>query len=194
MIKNIKGHRFGRLVAMELVTDEQLTAQVRGTNRGAVWRCKCDCGQEKLAVASRLRWVNSCGCYAKEYQSQMGKKYGGCNKKIGAGKRGLFQSYRSRAKIAKIAFELEETVFYELTSSPCFYCGRQPISIFKPSHSTEVYPYNGLDRVNNLEGYVTGNCVSCCFICNYSKRNLTQQEFASWIGRVESHWGRASRT
>lgn len=54
---DLRGQRFGRLVAMD-PTD----GRYRGTV--VVWRCKCDCGQEKLVPASLLRGglVKSCGC------------------------------------------------------------------------------------------------------------------------------------
>lgn len=51
--KNIKGQRFGRLVAVELI----------GFKYGARWRLACDCGGELTAYASDLgRHTRSCGC------------------------------------------------------------------------------------------------------------------------------------
>lgn len=56
--KNISGQRFGRLVAVELV----------GVNRRygvALWRCHCDCGQERVISGASLRkrdGSKSCGC------------------------------------------------------------------------------------------------------------------------------------
>lgn len=53
--KNIFGERFGRLVAIEMVG--------RKGSR-IMWRCKCECGGEKVASGVDLRrgTVNSCGC------------------------------------------------------------------------------------------------------------------------------------
>lgn len=49
------GKRFGRLIVIEY-------AGTKGRNR--LWRCKCDCGNEKLAIACSLRngSLKSCGC------------------------------------------------------------------------------------------------------------------------------------
>ncbi len=52
---DITGQRFGRLVALNYVST---------TKKGATWRCKCDCGKERLAQARKLRngKAQSCGC------------------------------------------------------------------------------------------------------------------------------------
>lgn len=59
MTRNIKGERFGRLTAIEIV------GKLR---RGNLWRCVCDCGGEKRALAYALRsgQVRSCGCLLNE--------------------------------------------------------------------------------------------------------------------------------
>lgn len=52
---DMRGQRFGRLTCVEVA---------KGTNHGAEWRCKCDCGGETTA----RRWnlleglTKSCGC------------------------------------------------------------------------------------------------------------------------------------
>lgn len=53
---NLKGKRFGRLVALE-PTDQRQRGRI-------VWRCKCDCGNEHLAVSTDLVKgdTQSCGC------------------------------------------------------------------------------------------------------------------------------------
>ena len=53
---DILGHRFGKLVAVEKLTD---------ANGHLVYRCKCDCGGEKLVTESadlRNGRIKSCGC------------------------------------------------------------------------------------------------------------------------------------
>ena len=42
--------------------------------------------------------------------------------------------------------------------------------------------FNGVDRENNDTGYVPGNCVSCCKMCNYMKKSLSVEVF---IRRIE---------
>lgn len=60
---DITGQRFGRLVVLE-------KAEKRGKNW--FWRCKCDCGQEKLIDGRNLRggYTKSCGCLSIELSTQ----------------------------------------------------------------------------------------------------------------------------
>lgn len=54
---DLTGRRFGRLTAMELLTD-------RTRNGARLWLCRCDCGSEKTATTSALNggFIQSCGC------------------------------------------------------------------------------------------------------------------------------------
>lgn len=55
--KDLTGLRFGNLVCLE-PTEE------RTKNGSTIWRCRCDCGNECLAVSSQLLkgYKKSCGC------------------------------------------------------------------------------------------------------------------------------------
>ncbi|EKQ70400.1 hypothetical protein OsccyDRAFT_0687 [Leptolyngbyaceae cyanobacterium JSC-12] len=59
-LDNLSGQRFGRLVAVSR----------EGTNKSGrpLWRCICDCGNEKLTAAKELKngKTKSCGCYRAE--------------------------------------------------------------------------------------------------------------------------------
>lgn len=37
--------------------------------RGALWRCRCDCGAEKVLSTARLKRTKSCGCLQRRYQA-----------------------------------------------------------------------------------------------------------------------------
>lgn len=54
--KDLTGQRFGRLTVIE-PTDQRKAGHL-------VWRCRCDCGAEKLVSSQHLRSgsVTSCGC------------------------------------------------------------------------------------------------------------------------------------
>lgn len=51
----------------------------------------------------------------------------------------------------------------------------------------QEFKYNGVDRVDNREGYSVGNCVSCCDICNTSKAELTLEQWTTWLEQVHRH-------
>lgn len=56
---NLKGRRFGRLIAVEPVGKQ---------GKGVLWRCVCDCGTENIVLGSELKRGNtqSCGCLSRE--------------------------------------------------------------------------------------------------------------------------------
>lgn len=57
---DLTGQRFGRLVVLERAENSK-----RGNTR---WKCKCDCGNERVIEGNALRreHTKSCGCRAKE--------------------------------------------------------------------------------------------------------------------------------
>ena len=62
---DITEERFGRLVAIQRVGKDK--------RNNALWRCKCDCGNEVIRATAELRKRNnhSCGCLAKEHLKDM---------------------------------------------------------------------------------------------------------------------------
>lgn len=65
--KDIRGQRFGRLVAIE---------PTRERKRGSVvWRCKCDCGNEAFMALACLqsKTTKSCGCVRKENAAHLAR-------------------------------------------------------------------------------------------------------------------------
>lgn len=75
--KDITGRRFGRLVAIE-PTGETWKGQ-------AVWRCKCDCGNEKETTVAMLAQGNvaSCGCLHREHIRAYNVQRGGVEVQYG---------------------------------------------------------------------------------------------------------------
>lgn len=68
---NLAGKRFGRLIVVERA--DTLNGHVR-------WRCKCDCGKERIVYGSSLKSGNttSCGCYKTENAKRL---YSGARQK-----------------------------------------------------------------------------------------------------------------
>lgn len=63
--RSIIGKRFGRLVVLDFV-------EMRG-RLGSYWKCKCDCGAEKIVSRNALRngSTQSCGCLRREMYSKI---------------------------------------------------------------------------------------------------------------------------
>lgn len=73
-----------------------------------------------------------------------------------------FQAYKSNAKKRGLLFELTRDKFREFATGICAYCGDPAI---------------GVDRVDNLLGYVDGNMVACCQVCNHMKHTMGRDNF-----------------
>ena len=67
---SIIGKRFGRLLVMEL--------DHVGKRGETWWKCKCDCGNDKIICRGGLTSGDniSCGCYHKEHNHEFNKKHG----------------------------------------------------------------------------------------------------------------------
>ena len=88
--------------------------------------------------------------------------------------RDIFGAYRGSAKRRNLEFSLSLPVFVDIILSVCRYCGKEPSNIYKKKYKGTEYlrlSYNGIDRIDNLVGYIEQNCVPCCRFCNCAKRD-----------------------
>lgn len=94
--------------------------------------------------------------------------------------RQLFCVYRSMAARRNKQWSISLDVFRDLTSRICYYCGigSQSFKAWRPD-KTKGYRYNGIDRVDNFDGYTVANSVSCCEDCNKSKMTMSKHDFIS---------------
>lgn len=67
---DLKGQRFGKLLVIERSSNSK-------TGK-AIWKCRCDCGNEKDILADSLRrgTTKSCGCLQRELVSKRRHKHG----------------------------------------------------------------------------------------------------------------------
>lgn len=145
--------------------------------------CKCDCGKEKIIVKESI--INgdtkSCGCF---HAKQCGLAHR--KEKYSASLKAIYNVYKEKAKRRKISFELTLKEFKKLTSQKCFYCGINPTQHVKShkNHYYGSYIYNGLDRIDSKQGYISLNLVPCCKYCNYAKNDLSTKEFYKHIKKI----------
>ena len=166
------GMKFGRLTVVKRTGKDKY--------HHAICLCKCECGKEVEVLESSLVSGNtlSCGCYHKDLL------------KIESGlatKRFIFGHYKHHAKKRNILFELSFEQFLSLTQQNCHYCGIGPSNIKTSKSNNGDFIYNGIDRIDNMQGYTLDNCVPCCDQCNRSKRGLTKKEFMKWITNLIDH-------
>ena len=151
------------------------------------WLCECSCGNTAEVAGDKLLRGSTKSC--------------GCNRGKAlppgvAAKNRLLRQYVRNAKERSLPWELGDDHFFLLTQSPCHYCGSPPRRSKQPTSGqhalrTGTYVYNGVDRLNNAQGYRPDNVVPCCIYCNRAKNNETLAEFEGWLDRLASF--RASR-
>lgn len=148
---------------------------------GALWHCLCDCGRDHICLGTKLRYgtTSSCGCIRSESARAKGRA-----RTLPDGEAALRQRYYQYKKVARgkgLVFDLDRKAFDVLLMGCCFYCGSKP---FRKSQRSF---FNGIDRVDNSSGYVDGNVVSACYMCNRAKANVTKAAFIEWITKVHEN-------
>jgi elongation factor P hydroxylase len=149
--------------------------------------CRCDCGN--LTEVNRDKLVRgntkSCGCLMKEKAKKLG-----LSNRIEKGQANfnvLYGNYKASAKHRNLEFSLNKEEFRNLTDGNCYYCGMSPQGIQVKKDSNGAYVYNGIDRIDNNKGYISGNVVACCKWCNRSKNTRKLDDFINWINEVHKH-------
>lgn len=176
---DLTGQTFGRLTVLQRV----------GTSEDgqATWLCKCKCRNETIVRGASLRRgdTRSCGCWVKDMPRGLSKGVASFN--------ALFGNIKSNAKRRGHKWYLTKEQFRHLTKQPCHYCGVRPLQTFGYQYNG-VYLYNGLDRVDNTQGYTIDNVVPCCKTGNHAKNDQTIGEFEDWVIRVSGHFMRSGRS
>jgi hypothetical protein len=169
------GQRFGRLVVLR-----------RTEGRRVRFLCKCDCGKETTVAAGNLRGKNtqSCGCLRKDAVSLRKTK-----PTIELVSRQVWTFYQRNARIRSISWDISFEDLKKLIFAPCHYCGESGVNATRTSWTARtgarrVLGTNGIDRLDNSQGYMADNCVSCCKYCNFGKNTRSVQEFVKWAVRL----------
>ena len=193
-IKDRTGERYDRLVAVRRAEDRQDGIRRKnGDVRSKVqWLCVCDCGNYRVVSVEYLRkdrrgGSKSCGC-AKHDPRSAAYTLKNPLPPGRAGRNIVFAQYRQRARVRGLLWELTGEEFDELTSQDCTYCGCPPGAV-KRDHGRNggEFIYNGIDRKDNTIGYVAGNVLSCCKVCNYAKKDMSYEDFLAWIARLTEY-------
>ncbi len=163
------GNRYGKLTVAEYAGQNERNKRI--------WLCRCDCGEEKVIAENSLRTGNSKSC--------------GCTKILPPGEaafNALFHNFRRSAEKRDHDFELTDRQVRDLVTQKCHYCGIVPAQVMKAQHGNGDFLYNGIDRVDNSIGYVEGNVVPCCGVCNNAKHTMGTDEFKAWLTRIYKYF------
>ena len=166
---NLIGQKFGKLTVVSRYSRKS-------------WNCICDCGTKIVLYQSELigYGAKSCGCLHPY------KKKG--DDDILAAKKLLYKTYKKTcAKNRGHSFDINFEEFIKIVQKNCFYCGRPPHKVFRASRTKEGFISNGIDRLDNSNGYEKNNIVACCWECNSAKSTLTRIEFLTRIKKCYEH-------
>jgi len=87
-----------------------------------------------------------------------------------------FNHYKYDCTIKRRLFELSFEEFDSTVKDPCYYCG-----------IVQDKGFNGIDRMDQTQGYVIENCVSCCKLCNFMKGAVDNITFLQRVEHILKH-------
>lgn len=88
------------------------------------------------------------------------------------------KKHKSGAKRRNYEWKLTDKQANKLFLQNCHYCDKK---------SVENIDLSGIDRVDNNVGYIVENCVSCCSLCNYMKRDFDVEIFLKQCKNIAKH-------
>lgn len=173
MIRDLTNQVFNRLTVIKF----------SHTNKGKTyWEAYCTCGKVIIVRSDNLTTgeTQSCGCLQSERVKNSNTKHGLCAAVA------VYHAYKSNATKRNIPLSITFDEFYDITSKDCYFCGCKPKNT-KTLRKSNIFIYNGIDRLNNMLGYTIENCVPCCKICNIAKQQLTEKDFYAWVSSVYNY-------
>ena len=172
---NIGFNEVGNTYGLWKVLSEESKPKHR-KGRGRYFLCECQCKQKTIKIlngnALRQGRTTCCGCI------KIRNKKAPVNYLMGL--------YKKSAKKRRKCFNLTYEDVEYLVQQNCYYCGQKPECKLKNLKHHD-FKYNGIDRVNNDQGYILTNCVPCCKVCNTAKLDMSLEEFIDWIKRIHTY-------
>lgn len=113
--------------------------------------CKCDCGNEGLVVAAKLKngWSSSCGCFSADNQRDLHLKHGYSKT----------PTYNTWLKIRDRCLNPNCPKYPDYGGRGITVCERwQSFDNFLADMGEKPHPNVSIDRINNDGNYEPGNC------------------------------------
>lgn len=96
------------------------------------------------------------------------------DKRYGRTLKGRYRDYKNGANCRGHEFKLTIEDFEKLWNKNCYYCG-------------DLIDGIGIDRVDNNVGYLVGNVVPCCPVCNKMKLTLRSSDFTEQCIKISNN-------
>lgn len=90
-----------------------------------------------------------------------------------------YQTYVKGANTRNIAFEISEIEFSEIVQQTCYLCG--------------LSDKNGIDRFDNMKGYLLENCKACCGHCNMMKKDQPYESILKNAEQIHTKYEELTR-
>ena len=159
-MKEIWGQKFGKLTVLFPI-DEKYQKKI-------VWWCKCDCGNEKAIVGTKLRngHTKSCGCFVSQRAKEKNTKHGHSTRLYGT-----TGEYNSWAGIIQRCTNPNNQKYMNYGGRGIKVCNRwlESFENFFEDMGEKPKPKKkySIDRIDNDSHYSCGHCTEC------SKNNWT---------------------
>ena len=143
-LRDLTGQQLGMLQVIERAKNDK--------KGNAMWRCRCDCGKEKVIMSYSLvsGKTKSCGCIQKEFTSKRSKTHGKTRTRI----------YRIWQAMKKRCANPNDSGYRHYGEKGISVC--EEWQIFKPFYEWSMgngYADNlSIDRKDNSAGYEPLNC------------------------------------
>jgi len=144
--KKKPGDTFGRLTLLE---------QIGTKGKSAIWRCRCECGNETTVNSSNLGWdTQSCGCIRRETTGQLNRTHGHSRPSVG-----VSRTYRIWLNMKQRTTN-PNNPDYELYLGRGIKCCKRWLDSFEDFLEDMGECPDGLtiDRINNEGDYEPRNC------------------------------------
>ena len=94
--------------------------------------------------------------------------------------------YKRDANRREIEIALTKEEMMEIFRQKCYYCGASPSNEHRNNSKkyNGSFIYNGIDRLDNTQGYYLFNVVPCCGVCNRMKSDMTEGDFIEQIEKI----------
>jgi hypothetical protein len=170
----LTGQKFGKLTVMSL-------DHVFGRRNISYWKCKCDCGNERVIRGSYLTaGTKSCGCLISKVGTNH-KGFKGC----GELPLSFWNRIKTGAKLRNMEFTITIDYAWELFIKQNRKCAltKMPLELFRVIHR-KLQGSASLDRIDSSKGYIKGNVQWLHKDINMMKNNYNQPYFIELCKKV----------
>ena len=136
---------------------------------------KCKKSRAKRAAKDIDGYLQHNANVMKNWRDRNPEKMEEANRKRRESIEAHYKIYQRSARLKKLQFTFSEEEFKEMIVKPCYYCS-----------IVDEKGFNGIDRMNQAEGYIQSNGVSCCVMCNWLKGSLDSATFIKRTRHIHS--------